>query len=70
MNVLEFKPLGPGSTVYVVAERVTHFYEYDANGYYGSRLVLDTGKEVSVGEYPQDVARKLASVAAAAGGAH
>lgn len=62
MTPLAFKPLGPGQTVYVVAERITHLRAYDANGWHGTRLVLDTGAELSVGEWPEDVAARLAAL--------
>lgn len=61
MRVIEFGPCGLGRPAHVIADRVTHFYLIDYNGNYGTCLVLDTGKEVNTGEWPTDVARKLAA---------
>lgn len=56
MNPITFKSYGGyGRDVCVIAERITHFYPIDHNGKNGTCIVLDTGKEVSVEEYPGQV---------------
>ncbi|MHC0025767.1 hypothetical protein [Enterobacter vonholyi] len=42
-----------------MSERITHFYGVDYNGRSGTTIVLDTGKEVTVGEYASVVQRKI-----------
>lgn len=43
----------------IIAERITYWYLINYNGEYGTCLVLDTGAEINVGEWPQDVDRKF-----------
>lgn len=60
MAVMSFQSYGySAEPVRVMVERITHFYGVDYNGRSGTTLVLDTGKEVIVGEYASDVQRKI-----------
>ncbi|TNI12713.1 hypothetical protein [Aeromonas veronii] len=60
MAVLSFKSYGfSAEPIYVMSERITHFYGVNYNGNPGTMLVLDTGNEVTVGEWSLDVKRKL-----------
>tara|TARA_B100001105_G_scaffold251204_1_gene240606 strand:+ start:15340 stop:15543 length:204 start_codon:yes stop_codon:yes gene_type:complete len=60
MTPLRFKSYGPGrSAPTVIAERITHWYLVDFNGNHGTCIVLDTGKEVTVGDWPEDVERAV-----------
>jgi hypothetical protein len=60
MAVISFQSYGYSpEPVRVMVERITHFYGVDYNGRSGTTIVLDTGKEVTVGEYSSDVQRKI-----------
>lgn len=60
MAVLSFQSYGfTAEPTYVMSERITHFYGVDYNGRSGTTIVLDTGKEVTVGEYASAVQRKI-----------
>lgn len=60
MTPIQFKRYNPGgSDPTIVAERITHWEQVDYNGNYGTRIYLDTGKEVTVGEWPYDVEAKI-----------
>lgn len=50
---------GFGRTVSVMVDRITHFYPIDYNGNYGTTIVLDTGKEVSVEAWSSDVEKAV-----------
>lgn len=55
-----FKRYGVGfGGVTVIAERITHFYPIDYNGNHGTCIVLDTGKEINVGDWPHEVAKMI-----------
>lgn len=43
------------SDVTVVLERITHWYQIDYNGNYGTEIVLDTGRTVRVDHFPSTV---------------
>ena len=60
MTPVTFKRYNPGSVdPTVIVERITHWYLVDYNGNYGTVIVLDTGKEVTVSGFPQDVEKKI-----------
>lgn len=60
MTPITFKRYSPsGSDPTIVAERITHWYQVDYNGNYGTCVILDTGKEVNVGDWPQEVEQKV-----------
>lgn len=60
MPVISFKSYGyTCEPTYVMSERITHFYGVDYNGRSGTTIVLDTDKEVTVGEYASEVKRKI-----------
>lgn len=60
MAVLSFKDYGYSpEPIRVISERITHFYGVDYNGRTGTVIVLDTGKEVTVGEWSGEVQRKI-----------
>ena len=60
MTPITFNRYHPGSVdPTVIAERITHWYRVDYNGNYGTTIVLDTGKELTVGEWPTEVERKV-----------
>jgi hypothetical protein len=60
MAVLSFKSYSfSADPIYVLSERITHFYGVNFNGNHGTTLVLDTGNEVTVGEWSSDVKRKV-----------
>ena len=60
MTPLRFKAYGPGRCApTVIAERITHWYLVDFNGNHGTCIVLDTGKEVTVGDWPEDVEKAV-----------
>lgn len=60
MTPITFKRYNPGgSDPTVIVERITHWEQIDYNGNYGTRIYLDTGKELNVGEWPRDVENKL-----------
>lgn len=50
MTVLKMPSYGAGSAgdEYIVAERITNFKMIDYNGRWGTRITLDTGKEINV----------------------
>jgi hypothetical protein len=49
MTILKMPGYGIGSgDEYIIAERITNFKMIDYNGRWGTRIVLDTGKEISV----------------------
>lgn len=60
MAVISFQSYGySAEPVRIISERITHFYGVDYNGRAGTTIVLDTGKEVTVGEYSSAVQRKI-----------
>lgn len=60
MTPVTFKCYRPGaSDPTIVVERITHWYQVDYNGNYGTTIVLDTGKEITVGEWPHEVEKKV-----------
>jgi hypothetical protein len=60
MTPITFKGYGVGSRgVTLIAERITHFYPIDYNGNHGTCIVLDTGKELNVGDWCDDVAKTI-----------
>ena len=60
MTPISFKRYNPGSVdPTIIAERITHWYQVDYNGNYGTCIVLDTGKECTVGEWPSEVEKKI-----------
>lgn len=52
-----YRPTAVDPTINV--ERITHWYQVDYNGNYGTTLVLDTGVEITVGEWPREVEAKV-----------
>ena len=40
--------VGGGGEEYIIAERITNFKMIDYNGRWGTRITLDTGKEINV----------------------
>jgi hypothetical protein len=55
-----FRGYGVGSSEKTVdALRVTDFELIDYNNNHGTCLHLDTGREINVGEWPDDVRKKL-----------
>lgn len=61
MTPITFRRYSPtASDPTIIAERITHWYQVDYNGNYGTCIVLDTGKEITVGEWAQDVEKKIA----------
>lgn len=62
MSPIHFKRYSPNAAdVTVIAERISHWYAVDYNGNHGTTIVLDTGKEVTVGEWPNEVEAKYKS---------
>ncbi len=60
MTPITFKRYNPGAQdKTIVVERITHWEMIDYNGNYGTRIYLDTGVEIHVGEWPQDVEKKI-----------
>ena len=60
MTPVTFTRYNPGAVDPTVdVERITHWYLVDYNGNYGTVLVLDTGKELTVGGLPQDIEKKI-----------
>ncbi len=56
MRTATFKGYGVNAPdVTVILDRVTHFYRVEYNGRSGTCIVLDTGKEITVDEYPGSV---------------
>lgn len=41
--------------VTVVIGRITHWFQIDYNGRWGTEIVLDTGKSIRVDHYPSEV---------------
>ena len=69
MTPIKFAGYGVGAEdKTIIAERVTHWAQISYNGNYGTRIYLDTGNEVYVGEWPHEVEKKIK--AASAGGVH
>ena len=65
MSAVFFNRYNPGAEdKYVMVDRIVHWERIDYNGVYGTKLFLDTGKELHVGEWPEDVAKKIASAKA------
>lgn len=63
MTPIKFKPYGVGSSdKTIIAEKILFWEQIDYNGNYGTRIYLDGGAEVSVGEWPIDVQAKIASI--------
>ena len=49
MTILRMPSYGVGGGVeYIIAERITNFKMIDYNGRWGTRITLDTGKEINV----------------------
>jgi hypothetical protein len=66
MSMVTFRGYGPGSReITVMVERITHWCLIDYNGNYGTRIVLDTNKELNVGEWPDDVEKRVLAALAA-----
>lgn len=60
MSTATFPGYGPGArAVTVVAARVTHWTGIDYNGRSGTRIYLDTGKEVNVEAYQTEVEKAI-----------
>lgn len=60
MTPIRFNRYNPGgSDCTVIAERITHWYPVDYNGNHGTVIVLDTGKEVTVGHWSTDVEKMV-----------
>ena len=60
--ILTFKLYGVhGGDVSIISNRITHWERIDYNGNTGTRIYLDTGKEVFVSEYPTEVEKKVNS---------
>lgn len=60
MAVISFQSYGYSpEPIRVMSERITHFYGVDYNGNSGTVIVLDTGKEITVGEWSGEVQRKI-----------
>ena len=58
--IVTFKRYSPGAEdKTIVAARITHWEQIDYNGNYGTRIHLDTGKEVHVGDWPHEVEKKV-----------
>ena len=56
MNTATFKGYGVGAPdVTIVLDRIVSFYRVEYNGRSGTCIVLDTGKEITVDEYPSAV---------------
>lgn len=56
MNPITFKQYGINQAApTIIAERITHWYQIDYNGRYGTEIVLDTGAIIRVGEWPHEV---------------
>lgn len=68
MTPITFKRYSPGAAdKTIIAERVTHWEQIDYNGNYGTRIYLDTGVEIHVGEWPHDVEKRLKEALAKGG---
>lgn len=58
--ILEFDGYGPGAPrVYVPAKNIIRFHLVDFNGNYGTHIDLPEGRHIRVGEWPEDVKKKL-----------
>lgn len=60
MIPITFKPYGVNQAApTVIAERISHWYQIDYNGNYGTEIVLDTGVTIRVGEWTNQVEEAL-----------
>lgn len=66
IKFMRYRPAAPDTTI--IAERISHWYQVDYNGNYGTCIVLDTGAEITVGEWPQDVEKMVLAAIAKKGG--
>lgn len=51
----QFKPYGFGKYCYVVLDQITHFEPYSSNCYSGTKIYLENGTEIFVGDSPATV---------------
>lgn len=67
MSPVRFRTYGVNGAQFItiVAERITHWHQIDYNGVYGTVIYLDTGAEIKVGAWPDDVEKMIR-----AGGGH
>lgn len=60
MTPLTFKGYGAASREQtIIAERILCWCLIDYNGNYGTRITLDTGKEINVEHWPSDVEKMV-----------
>lgn len=64
MAFVKFKGYGRGEPKFINTDRVIHFSQVDYNGNYGTEFKMDDGSAVTVGEWPDDVAKKIAAAEA------
>ena len=57
-----------GTKVTIIAERVTHWHQIDYNGNYGTAVYLDTGEEIRLRAWPEEVEKALRAAIDAARG--
>ena len=55
MHLLNFEGYRDGAAVTVVAERITHFFDINYSHFPGTKIVLETGCELVVGNSKKQV---------------
>lgn len=53
--LIECKPYNPGGKVFVLVNKIQYFVQADR----GSRIVLTEGREMLVGDWPEELAMKI-----------
>ena len=67
MTPITFRGYGAGSKEQtIIAERILCWCLIDHNGNHGTRITLDTGKEINVGHWPGDVEKMVRAARMAA----
>ena len=60
MKTVDFNGYSVGSPrVTIAVDRITHWWQIDYNGQYGTEIELDTGKTVRVRAWPHDVQKAV-----------
>lgn len=68
MTPVKFNRYNPGAAdKIVIVERILYWEQIDYNGNYGTKIYLDTGLEIHVGEWPTEVENKIKTALASRG---